>query len=429
MDSKDKKTTVTYHKGVDTIGGTNIEIAYGDSHIFFDLGVVFKPELELPDESYATLLHNDLIAELDDFYDENIQEAPVWKNQYRHQAAFVSHLHLDHTKMLNYVDEKLPIYATPETISILKVLNEKGDFLLPAAGHPQNYIRKIIPLEIHQKVQVGEITVEFYPVDHDANGAASMFIHTPDKLIVYTGDLRLHGYHPEWTRKVMKDAYQCDLLICEGVGVSFPDEDQNRSKTPQSETELIESIVKLEQGNPGRAMTFNTYPGNISRLAAICNQSVRQTVLSAKRAKLFKEVTGTQQLYYYWPDEEPLEGLDPNYEIKVADLLADKGQYLWEVERHFEQLAPQTLYIHSDAEPLGDFDPAYQIFLDNLAKHQIEFVSLPCSGHATAAELEEIIAGIKPRILTPIHSFHPENLQNPYGKRVLMKNGQTLVLN
>ena len=32
----DKKTKITFHSGVLTIGGTIIEVKYEDSHIFFD---------------------------------------------------------------------------------------------------------------------------------------------------------------------------------------------------------------------------------------------------------------------------------------------------------------------------------------------------------------------------------------------------------
>ena len=35
---KNKKTKITFHSGVLTIGGTIIEIEYEDSHIFFDFG-------------------------------------------------------------------------------------------------------------------------------------------------------------------------------------------------------------------------------------------------------------------------------------------------------------------------------------------------------------------------------------------------------
>ena len=145
--------------------------------------------------------------------------------------------------MLNFVDPRIPIYSTPETIKLLKRLNRNGDFLLPAAGQPKEYMRPLTELPIHQIIKIGEIEVEFYPVDHDADGAVAFMIHTPDAFIVYTGDLRLHGHHPEWTHAMMKAASGCDLLISEGVGVSFPDE--KPSSKPWSEELLIKKLVKL----------------------------------------------------------------------------------------------------------------------------------------------------------------------------------------
>ena len=52
-------------------------------------------------------------------------------------------------------------------------------------------------------IKVGEIEVEIVPVDHDAYGAAALLIRTPDHFIAYTGDLRLHGYHPERTKEFL----------------------------------------------------------------------------------------------------------------------------------------------------------------------------------------------------------------------------------
>ena len=63
MVSKDK-TSITFHSGILTIGGTVIEVAYKDSHIFFDFGTEFLPELELPDESVQTLTDHKVIPHL-----------------------------------------------------------------------------------------------------------------------------------------------------------------------------------------------------------------------------------------------------------------------------------------------------------------------------------------------------------------------------
>ncbi len=57
MESKDK-TVITFHSGILTIGGTIIEVAYHDSHIFFDFGTEYRPELDLADESLNTLLEH-----------------------------------------------------------------------------------------------------------------------------------------------------------------------------------------------------------------------------------------------------------------------------------------------------------------------------------------------------------------------------------
>ena len=50
--------TVTFYNGLTTIGGPMIEVAYNDSHILFDLGEVYRPELKLSmeDEDFETLI-------------------------------------------------------------------------------------------------------------------------------------------------------------------------------------------------------------------------------------------------------------------------------------------------------------------------------------------------------------------------------------
>lgn len=47
MESK-AKTTVTFHSGILTIGGTVIEVAYKDAHIFFDFGTEFRQIVRIP---------------------------------------------------------------------------------------------------------------------------------------------------------------------------------------------------------------------------------------------------------------------------------------------------------------------------------------------------------------------------------------------
>lgn len=430
MVSKDK-TTITFHSGILTIGGTVIEVAYKDSHIFFDFGTEFLPELELPDESVQTLTDHKVIPHLKNIYDARIPykyEGDEDKD-YANTAVFISHAHLDHTRMLNYLDPNIPLYTLKETKMIVNSLNRNGVFLLPSPFEDETFTRDMIGLDAGDVIKVGEIEVEIVRVDHDAYGAAALIIKTPGHHITYTGDLRLHGHNAEDTIEFCKKAKHTDLLMMEGVSISFGDrkevEDQIK---PENEEDVIRHIARLEQENPNRQITFNGYPANVRRFEKIVEGTSRTVVLEATMAALLKEVFQKEAHYYYREGAPKLDELDPTLEISYQTLLEDTSKYLWQAVDHFERLQEGSLYIHSDAQPLGDFDPNYQPFLDLLAEKHIEFVRLACSGHAKPDDLDRIIAMIEPKCLVPIHTLKPELLVNPYGDRILPYRGEKIVL-
>ncbi|QGV04108.1 MBL fold metallo-hydrolase [Lactobacillus acetotolerans] len=431
MTLKDK-TTVTFYNGLNTIGGPMIEVAYGKSHVLFDLGEVYRPELNLPDESYQTLIQNKLIGDVPNFYDPKITGKKIDTDRWEHSAAYMSHLHLDHSKAMNLLAPEIPLYAGPITAHMLPALNEKGDFLLPAAGHKSNYTRSIIAAEYKKPIHVGDITLEIWPSDHDAYGATGLIITTPDKKISYTGDIRLHGYHPDWVHEYLTASKGCDLFISEATGVSWPEEKNDKDSEeftgPKNEKELTEDIVNLQKENPNRQITFNTYPTNVERLLRIIADSPRKVVLYAERAHLLKESFKKDYPYYYLPGDKKFTDLKPELEVSYSDLLDDDHKYLWQAVSDFDRLQKGGLYIHSNAEPLGDFDPAYKPFVEQFAKDGIEYKALRCSGHADEKELKEIISEVQPAILIPVHALHPELEENPYGKRILPKRGQTITL-
>lgn len=431
MTLKDK-TTVTFYNGLNTIGGPMIEVAYGKSHVLFDLGEVYRPELNLPDESYQTLIQNKLIGDVPNFYDPKITGKKIDTDRWEHSAAYMSHLHLDHSKAMNLLAPEIPLYAGPITAHMLPALNEKGDFLLPAAGHKSNYTRSIIAAEYKKPIHVGDITLEIWPSDHDAYGATGLIITTPDKKISYTGDIRLHGYHPDWVHEYLTASKGCDLFISEATGVSWPEEKNDKDSEeftgPKNEKELTEDIVNLQKENPNRQITFNTYPTNVERLLRIIADSPRKVVLYAERAHLLEESFKKDYPYYYLPGDKKFTDLKPELEVSYSDLLDDDHKYLWQAVSDFDRLQKGGLYIHSNAEPLGNFDPAYKPFVEQFAKDGIEYKALRCSGHADEKELKEIISEVQPAILIPVHTLHPELEENPYGKRILPKRGQTITL-
>ncbi|EMF0075276.1 MBL fold metallo-hydrolase [Enterococcus hirae] len=432
MESKDK-TVITFHSGILTIGGTIIEVAYHDSHIFFDFGTEYRPELDLADESLNTLLEHRLIPDLNGLYDprlfDQVQHIQVGEREpYQHTAVFLSHAHLDHSKMINYLDPAIPLYTLNETKQILHSLHRNNDFLIPSPFEKEGFVREMNGLSPYETVQIGEISVEILPVDHDAYGAAALLIKTPDRFLTYTGDLRLHGYDRQMTETFCQKSFQTDLLMMEGVSISFPDREISEQTPIATEEELVQRFCELVDQYPNRQITFNGYPANLKRFEMLVKQSPRTMVLEANMAALMKEVLGMDVPYYYLTDSPVIPILQSELEYPYEVLRNDETTFVWQVVDNIENLQGGGLYIHSDAQPLGDFDPQYAVFLKILAEKQVEFVRLSLSGHAFPANLAEIIDKIQPKVLVPIHTLKPEKLVNPYGERILPKRGEQIIL-
>lgn len=423
------KTAVTYHAGVDTIGGTVVEISYQASHIFFDFGTEYNPDVVKPDEKLQTLIDFREVPELNNVYDSRLDyeyRGPETAT-YEQTAVFLSHVHLDHTKMINFLDPAIPLYATKATNKILRLLNANGDFLIKTPVERQNFTRAIMEVNPNETVNVGQIKVTFIPVDHDAYGACGLLIETPTARIAYTGDLRLHGTDPELTMNFCLAAQQPDLLIMEGVSVSFDTPQDESSDFVASEMAVVERINSVLAANPDRPAVFNCYPGNIQRLINICANVHKKVVVLADVAELIRQVTGKDEHYYYLPNQESIKSLDPHLEVSYNRLWEERLSYFWQVEQDMPEFPENAVYFHSDAEPF-DFAPDFKPFMERLERQHVQFVPVMCSGHAVPADLDKIVAAIKPRLLTPIHSWHPERLHNPFGKRQLVQRGETVYL-
>ena len=428
---KDKKTKITFHNGILTIGGTIIEIAYEDSHIFFDFGSEYDPASPKQPKDLQDLLDMNLVPYLDNMFDPSIELKGYESKEdnFKDTAVFLSHVHLDHSKIINYLNPSVPLYMLEGTKSLLNTLNINNDFLFPLHNQGDSNVRDIIGVKENEVVQVGKIKVKVMPVDHDAYGASGLLIETPDLVISYTGDIRLHGYRKDATLNFCKESENCDVLLIEGVTVSFQELNEN-ARVPEDENEinLIEKINNIVKENPNKQITFNYYISNIERILNIIKTNPRTVVLDAYYSYVVKHATGVQSYYYQLDDKD--YGLDKSYEVEFEKLLQDEGSYFWQLDtlaiEHFDRLKEIGIYIHSNATPLGDFDPKYAPFIKRFEDNNIEFKLVGCSGHAYPFDLIEIIDLIKPKLLVPIHSYHPERLYNKSGERLLPEKKQTI---
>ena len=426
---KDKKTKITFHNGILTIGGTIIEVVYEDSHIFFDFGSEYNPSAKVQPDDLQGLLDEKLVPYLNNIFDPSIplKGYESKEDNFKNTAVFLSHVHLDHSKIVNYLNPEIPLYTLEGTKSLLNTLNINDDFIFPLHNKKGSNVRDIIGVKENQVIEIGKIKVKLMPVDHDAYGACGLLIKTPDLTISYTGDIRIHGYRQESTINFCKESENCDILLIEGVSVSFRDfNEELNEKEEKNELDLLKKINKIVSENPNKQITFNYYISNIERILNIIKTCERTVVLDSYFSYVLKEATGYES-YYYQLDQVDY-GLDTKYKIEYEKLIEDENRYFWQLTAidHINKLKDDGIYIHSNAVPLGDFDPKYAPFIKKFEENNIKFVLASCSGHAHPYDLIKIINLIKPKLLIPIHSFKPERLYNESGDVLLPEKKQTI---
>jgi len=138
----------------------------GDTALLIDAGVMF-PEPEL---FGVDLVIPDLAA------------LEPWRGKIR--ALVLTHGHEDHIgavpHLMPFFDG--PVYGTPFTLALVRPkLDEHG--IDPGD--------RLIPVAPRQTVDVGPMRVEFLRVPHSIPDCVALAIHTPEGVIIHTGDFKI----------------------------------------------------------------------------------------------------------------------------------------------------------------------------------------------------------------------------------------------
>lgn len=441
-------TKLTFHDGIGSIGGTKISLAADQTTILFDFGFSFDPANGpwngsiAPRPAAAGLRDRIAIGELprlDGLYRPEEARTVGLKGagEAPSPTVFISHIHLDHVGAFDYLDPRVPVYFSPDTLNLFQAVAATGEKPSVPGG-----ARALAP---GQPLQVGPFTVTFTPVDHDASGAMAMLIDTPDGTVVYSGDLRLHGAHPDQTERFMElaRAKQPKVLFLEGTRL-METEPEGGWSTVTTEQDVITKISGALAEYPGLALIthYNRHPERIARTAAAAKAAGRRLVLSAATAFIYQQMgfdlsevgiykSARVEAKLGNPDALWLRHLlaEAPVVLTAAEIRLAPGQYLLELQPadlpELTDLTPPagSCFIHSNGEPLGPFDPAWQIFLNWLERHQMTLVRASSSGHATPPDLHRIASTINPTVLMPIHSRAPERLDPPGIRRILPANG------
>ncbi|MDR4890442.1 MBL fold metallo-hydrolase [Fredinandcohnia sp. QZ13] len=450
-------TTLTFHGGLRTIGGTIISLQYGDSRIIFDFGLVYSPQNHIFDGQIKLrkssvvrdYLKLGLIPSIDGVYSK--EDLPdhstlISADTYPgNTAILISHLHLDHMGAMGMIDPSVPVYMTEDSLSLYQTLDEIGE------GVQRN--RSYQSCKYNQPFTVGEISITPIQVDHDVLGACAFHIQTPDGAILYTGDLRMHGAHPERIQSFIQKANEIgfDAVIMEGTTLSSEEELAEETLVSNkalpedlvTETMIPSKMAEVLKATNGIGI-FNIYHRNIDRIRGILQAGVesgRKVVLEAETAQIALNHLGAQN-FLVFQSEEIRQAPVPKWQTRLFNKVSTISYK--QINQHPDQYFVQNsydrslelfdlnvengIYLHSNGVPLGSFDPAFQNLERVLQLIGLERVLIGTGGHAIPQHLKYIVDELDPATLIPLHSFYPERLKPKNGVQLLPQYGKTYLL-
>ena len=375
--------------------GLKFTVEHGEARALFDFGrehapgrALFSMGLEPRDgRELSDLLATGIAPRLDGIYQRWDQRTSV----------FISHLHLDHTSLVEFLHPDVPIYY-PAGMEDLRAATV-------AAGHVGWRTPAGRPTPDRGRVQVGEIEVEFVAVDHDLPGASGFRITTPELRIAFTGDHRWHGPRPEVTARFAELARGADVLIQEGVTLGMtgpaPQAGESAPALPLTERGVWAEFEVLLEARPTGLVLVNTYPMNRERIAAFgeaCARSGRRFLMEPGAAR----IAGWEGVW-----------TDPSQAAKDPDAHCLQVSFEGLPALIDLQPPPGSAYIHSNGTPLGGYDPAWPVMEGWVAHFGLDLVRLPSSGHSHSPDITRMVESVRPGVVLPVHSRFPEALQVP----------------
>lgn len=430
---------LTIHRGTHEIGGSCIELcsSSGNTRIIFDIGLPLVNKDMSPFDwsihrkfTLPQLLEKKIVPPIDGLY-ENDRPAVT--------AVVLSHAHLDHYGLLQFVHSDTPVYMSVGT----RILAEVSNLFLSTDVK----LDRIKTFEMWETFDVGGFAITPYLMDHSAPDAAAFLIEADGQRIFYTGDFRGHGRKGVLLDRIMKDPPPyVNYLIMEG---SMLGRDEGLY---HDETSVEQALYELILSRKGPCYVF-TSSQNLDRLVSIyraARHSSKTLVIDLYTAFALDKLSaisprtpqfgweGIRVLYSYYHAQK-LADLDKSllYKYKRAKIEfeeirdnPDDKLLLAKDSRYFRNLVAK---LKGSAKAMAVFS-MWHGYLErsNLQKflesNDIPITEIHTSGHAYVGQLEALVDALKPRWVIPIHTFYPETFKEMFSNVIQVKDGETISL-
>ncbi len=434
-------TRITFYKGLREIGGTFVAVETEKAVCMFDFGFAVSDRCDdrirlRPRSAVEDYVRIGMLPAADGIYEEGpaaLLGLTSFRNRKKEVFFFISHMHIDHMGGLGMLDPDVPVCMSEDSLRLYHALADEGDLLFRAHG-------SCIGIPYGGTFSRGDISVRVLAIDHDVIGASGAVISTPDGDIAYTGDYRFHGFHPDRTKAFGEICRGADILITEGVTVSFQDVDMPSLTEPEEAVRTEETLQKemaCAAAEKDGLIVVNPYNRNVERIHRLIgtfSEEGRILALDPRQAAYVAAFYPDDDIRIYEGTLRGRAGAGKCPVVLRDEILADPGKYVLQLDYQdlYELLdfkGKISHYFHMDGVPLGSYEECYKkmsAFLDYL---HISYENVGLGGHARPYCLKNMIETVDPGVLIPLHSFRPEQVNSDWiRRRILPREGQTIIL-
>ncbi|MFV0523835.1 MAG: ribonuclease J [Acidimicrobiales bacterium] len=383
---------VIFLGGLGEIGRNCAAIEVDGRIILIDCGLMF------PDSDMAGV---DLV--LPDF-------TYLRENAHRVEGVVATHGHEDHIGALGFLLEEMPlkIIGSPLTLGLARSrIEERG--LLDQAS--------FIEVSDNDRISVGPFDLEFFPVTHSVPHGYATAFHTPQGVILHSGDLKLD--------MTPVDGRLTDLAglghLASEDGIRLFLCDSTNAEEPgfsASETSIGRSIRDLFRARDGRRIIVACFASHIHRVQQIADAAIEcgRTVATMGRSMNNNVALARRMGLLQIPDDRLLDIEDvgdiPDSELCVIST-GSQGEPMSALARmasgdnRWLSIREGDCVILS-SHPIPGNESSVSRVIDGLLRRGAEVVhsgtaNVHATGHAKAEELKVLHSIVRPEWFVPVH--------------------------
>ncbi len=425
--------SLTFHGGVNEIGGNKFLLEDEKTRIFLDFGKNFSREKRFFEEPFIKareekhLLALEILPKIDGLYEKD-------EKTYNLDGIIISHPHTDHYDCIRFLKDDYPVYCGEATRDIIMA----REFSSQSIGDGYNICKLTSREEVVCKefktfrtgdtVDISTFTVTPVHVDHSVPASYGFILETNEGNIVYSGDLRMHGPMMNMTRDFVKKAksFEPEVLLIEGTHIGA-----SKIESEEEVSNKVERIMSFTE----KLVLAGFAPADFDRLRSFyeaAKNNDRKIGVSMKQAYMMHILRKDPKLHLPRLDDPNIlifareKKSHREYEKRIMDAYSENVIDSKEINEIQEEMVlvctlydmnemvdikPEvgSNYILSSSEP---FDEEMEISYEKLL-NWLEFLGIPlyqthASGHAAPHEIKQIIREISPKKLFPIHTDRPE---------------------